>query len=120
MKTNCTRTSTFRVPKYLVRDRQGGPLACALFGSAAGRCAARDQWPGWDPATRARHLQRVSNNPRFLIVPGVGLPHLASHVLGPLTWRREVTEHQAETKRGSVSGRRVIASFPPGVSVPVP
>lgn len=73
--------------KYLVRDRQGRPVACALFGSAAWRCAARDQWLGWDPATRARHLQRLTNNTRFLIVPGVGVPHLASHLLGQLTRR---------------------------------
>jgi hypothetical protein len=73
--------------KYLVRDRQGRPVACALFGSAAWRCAARDRWLGWDPAMRARGLQRVTNNTRFLIVPGVRVPHLASHVLGQLTHR---------------------------------
>lgn len=73
--------------KYLVRDRQGRPVACALFGSAAWRCAARDRWLGWDSATRARALQRVTNNTRFLIVPGVRVPHLASHVLGQLTRR---------------------------------
>jgi hypothetical protein len=73
--------------KYLVRDRQGRPVACALFGSAAWRCAVRDRWLGWDPATRARALQRVTNNTRFLIVPGVRVPHLASHVLGQLTRR---------------------------------
>jgi hypothetical protein len=81
--------------KYLVRDRQGRPIACALFGSAAWRCAARDRWLGWEAATRARALQRVTNNTRFLIVPGVQVPHLASHVLGQLTrrlradWRRK-------------------------------
>jgi hypothetical protein len=32
-------------------------------------------------------LQRVTNNTRFLIVPGVRVPHLASHVLGQLTRR---------------------------------
>lgn len=73
--------------KYLVRDRQGRPVACALFGSAAWRCAARDRWLGWDAATRARALQRVTNHTRFLIVPGVRVPHLASHVLGQLTRR---------------------------------
>lgn len=73
--------------KYLVRDRQGRPVACALFGSAAWRCAVRDRWLGWDAATRARALQRVTNNTRFLIVPGVRVPHLASHVLGQRTRR---------------------------------
>lgn len=73
--------------KYLVRDRQGRPVACALFGSAAWRCAVRDRWLGWEAATRARALQRVTNNTRFLILPGVRVPHLASHVLGQLTRR---------------------------------
>jgi len=73
--------------KYLVRDRHGRPVACALFGSAAWRCAARDRWLGWEAATRARALQRVTNNTRFLIVPGVRVPHLASQVLGQLTRR---------------------------------
>jgi hypothetical protein len=76
--------------KYLVRDREGRPVACALFGSAAWRCAVRDRWLGWDAATRARALQRVTNNTRFLIVPGVRVPHLASHVLGRLTRRLRV------------------------------
>ena len=73
--------------KYLVRDRQGRPVAGALFGSAAWRCAVRDRWLGWDAATRARALQRVTNHTRFLILPGVRVPHLASHVLGQLTRR---------------------------------
>lgn len=80
--------------KYLVRDRQGRPVACALFGSAAWRCAARDQWLGWDEGTRARGLQRLTNNTRFLIVPGVRVPHLASHVLGQLMRRLRADWHR--------------------------
>jgi len=34
--------------RYLVRDRAGRPVGCALFGSAAWKCAARDAWIGWD------------------------------------------------------------------------
>ncbi len=44
--------------RYLVRDRLGRPVACALFGSAAWTCAVRDAWIGWDRPARARHLQR--------------------------------------------------------------
>jgi len=68
--------------RYLVRDRQGRPVACALFGSAAWKCAARDTFLGWDRAVRERNLQRLTNNTRFLVLPWVSVPHLASHVLG--------------------------------------
>jgi len=81
--------------KYLVRDCQGRPLSCLLFGSAAWRCAVRDQFIGWSPATRQNHLQQVTNNARFLLLPWVRVPHLASHVLSrvlrrlPRDWRRK-------------------------------
>ena len=73
--------------RYLVRDRIGRPVACALFGSAAWKCADRDAYVGWDRVTRERNLQRVTNNTRFLILPWVAVPHLASHVLGLLARR---------------------------------
>jgi hypothetical protein len=73
--------------KYLARDREGRPLACLLFGSAAWKAAARDQWIGWSAEQRRRHLGRVTNNTRFLILPWVRVPHLASHLLGRVTAR---------------------------------
>jgi hypothetical protein len=73
--------------RYLVRDRIGRPVACALFGSAAWKCADRDAYVGWDRVTRERNLQRLTNNTRFLILPWVAVPHLASHVLGLLARR---------------------------------
>jgi hypothetical protein len=42
--------------KYLVWDYQGRPLGCLLFGSAAWKCAPRDQFIGWTPAVRGAHL----------------------------------------------------------------
>jgi len=72
---------------YLVRDRYGRTVACALFGSAAWTCAARDAFLGWDRATRERNLQRLTNNTRFLIPGWVQVPHLASHVLGIIARR---------------------------------
>ena len=42
--------------RYLVRDRAGRPVGCALFGSAAWKCAARDAWIGWDRGTREANL----------------------------------------------------------------
>ncbi len=43
--------------------------------------AARDRWVGWDEGTRARNLQRVVNNSRFLLLPWVTVRNLASAVL---------------------------------------
>jgi hypothetical protein len=73
--------------KYLARDRLGRPLACLLFGSAAWKAAARDQWIGWSAEPRRRRLQLITNNTRFLILPWVRVPHLASHLLGQATAR---------------------------------
>ena len=66
--------------KYLAtyRDR---PVACLSFGSAAWRVAARDQFIGWSPQQRQERLPWVVNNDRFLILPWVDVPHLASFVL---------------------------------------
>ena len=68
--------------KYLVRDHRGRPLSCLLFGSAAWKCAPRDQFIGWSPAARQTHLQAVTNNTRFVLLPWVKVPGLASQVLG--------------------------------------
>lgn len=73
--------------KYLARDRHGRVLACLLFGSAAWKAAARDQWIGWSSEQRARRLSLVTNNTRFLILPSVRVPHLASHLLGRVAAR---------------------------------
>jgi hypothetical protein len=73
--------------KYLVRDGQGRPLACALFGSAAWQCQPRDGFIGWTPEARRRHLGLVTNNTRFLILPRVRVPQLASHLLGRISRR---------------------------------
>jgi hypothetical protein len=81
--------------RYLVRDRHGRPVACALFGSAAWKCADRDAFLGWDRPTCERNLQGLTNNTRFLIPAWVQVPHLASHVLG-LIARRIRADWQAK------------------------
>ena len=73
--------------KYLVRDCRGRPLACMLFGSAAWKTGPRDAFIGWDRRARESNLQRLTNNTRFLILPWVTVPHLASHVLSRVTRR---------------------------------
>jgi hypothetical protein len=72
---------------YLIQSRCGRPLACALFGAAAWKCAPRDRFIGWGPEARQKHLQSIANNMRLLILPWVEVPHLASHLLGTLARR---------------------------------
>ena len=76
--------------RYLVRDRTGRPVGCALFGSAAWKCAARDAWIGWDRGRREANLGFLTNNTRFLVLPWVTVPHLASHLLATLARRVRV------------------------------
>lgn len=66
--------------KYLVcwADR---PMACLSFGPAAWKLASRDHYIGWSAQARQQRLSWVVNNDRFLILPGVRIPHLASYVL---------------------------------------
>jgi hypothetical protein len=68
--------------KYLVRDQSGQDIACLLFGSAAWKTAPRDSFIGWDRETRKENINFLTNNTRFLILPQVRVPHLASHILG--------------------------------------
>ena len=67
--------------KYIVRSKDGAPLACFLFGSAAWSCKDRDAYIGWGRGQRAAGLQMLTNNVRFLVVPWVRVPCLASHAL---------------------------------------
>ena len=73
--------------QYMMTDKTGRLLACLLFGSAAWKCRPRDQFIGWSPTARARHLLLVTNNTRFLILPFVRVPHLASRILGQILRR---------------------------------
>jgi len=66
---------------YLVQDRHGRDLACVLFGPAAWKVSARDLFIGWSAAQRQAGLGHLANNSRFLILPWVRVPHLASHLL---------------------------------------
>jgi Druantia protein DruA len=96
---------------YLVQDAQQRDLAVHLVGAAAWHCAARDRYIGWSTAERAARLHRIGNHSRFLILPWVRVPHLASHLLGGLArrissdwpaehgWELELLETFVETGR---------------------
>ena len=73
--------------KYLIRDVQGRPLACLLFGSAAWKTAPRDASIGWTEQDREGNLRYLTNNMRFLVLPWVRVPHLASHILSRIVRR---------------------------------
>jgi hypothetical protein len=73
--------------KYTVRSADGALLSCLLFGSAAWSCRDRDGYIGWSGADRKRNLQLMTNNTRFLILPWVKVPHLASSILSLVTRR---------------------------------
>jgi len=67
--------------KYLVYtgDRL---LACFTFSSAPYAIDCRDTFLGWSPEARERNRHLLAYNSRFLILPWVTVPHLASHLLG--------------------------------------
>ena len=67
--------------KYLVwaQDR---PIACLAWSSAPRHLGCRDRFIGWSPQARRRNIRFVAYNLRYLILPWVQVPHLASHVLG--------------------------------------
>jgi len=84
---------------YLASDTAGRDVACLLFGAAAWRCAPRDRTLGWSDGQRRGGLQRWANNTRFLILPWVRVPHLASAVLGAVA-RRIEADWQAKYGHG--------------------
>lgn len=79
--------------QYLIHDRHDRLLGCMLYGAAAWRVADRDRFIGWDDAQRKQGLSCIANNMRFLILPWVQVPHLASHLLAA-TRRRISTDWQ--------------------------
>jgi SRSO17 transposase len=66
--------------KYLAFSG-GRPVGALSWSAAALKTRARDEYIGWSPIQRKEHLHRIVNNSRFLILPWVRIPHLASHVL---------------------------------------
>jgi hypothetical protein len=75
---------------YVIRDQKRRPLGTILFGSSAWSCQDRDHWLGWSAEARKRNLVLTTNNTRFLILPWVSVPHLASHILGRVTRRLNI------------------------------
>lgn len=67
--------------KYLVFAR-GRPIACVAWSSAPRHLGSRDRFIGWSAQARLKNIGLLAYNTRFLILPWVRVPHLASHILG--------------------------------------
>ncbi|MGA2186352.1 MAG: DUF4338 domain-containing protein [Bryobacteraceae bacterium] len=70
--------------KYLVWARHQGtprPIACLAWSSAPRHLGSRDRYIGWSAEARRRNIHFLAYNTRFLILPWVRVPHLASHIL---------------------------------------
>ena len=81
--------------RYLISSRDGEVVSALAFSAAARRLEVRDRWLGWSECARAEHLQLVVNNSRFLVLPNVEVPNLASHVLAGCA-KRLRTDWQAQ------------------------
>jgi hypothetical protein len=67
--------------KYVVWA-SGRPVACFALSSAPRHLGPRDRFIGWSAQARRQNIRFVAYNSRFLILPWVRVPHLASHLLG--------------------------------------
>jgi hypothetical protein len=72
--------------KYLV-SAGPRPIACLGWSSAPRQLNLRDQFLGAPKEAYRHHLHLIAYNTRFLILPWVKVPHLASHLLGRIARR---------------------------------
>lgn len=72
--------------EYLAMS-QGRPVACLGWCSAPRHLGCRDRYLGWTKEQRLKNLCLVVTNTRFLILPWVRVPYLASHLLGLMARR---------------------------------
>lgn len=73
---------------------QERPVACIGWMSAPRHIGMRDRYLGWNKEERIANLHKIVINTRFLILPWIRVPYLASHLLGhmarmlPSDWER--------------------------------
>ena len=78
MRPGFDRTALVELNVVRSARRSVGALA---FSATARRLRGREQWLDWSEAARRENLHLVVNNSRFLILPHVHVPNLASHLL---------------------------------------
>ena len=61
------------------------PVALFAWSSAARHLGPRDRYLGWPLEVRRRNVRFLAYNTRYLILPWVAVPHLASHLLARMT-----------------------------------
>ncbi len=66
---------------------QSRPIACLAWSSAPRHLGSRDRYIGWSAEARRRNIRFIAYNTRFLILPWVAVPHLASHLLSRMARR---------------------------------
>lgn len=64
-----------------IAEVDGQWVALLSWSAAAQHLRDRDEWIGWSSHQRRRRLALLANNARFLILPKVDCPNLASRVL---------------------------------------
>lgn len=57
------------------------PIACLAWGSAPWYIGVRDRFIGWSKDIREKNLHLIANNIRFLLLPWIQVPCLASYLL---------------------------------------
>jgi hypothetical protein len=72
--------------KYLVTADER-PIGCFCWSSAPRHLGPRDEHIGWSRQARQANIRFVAYQTRFLILPWVRVPHLASHLLGRMSAR---------------------------------
>lgn len=63
------------------------PVALFAWSSAARHLGPRDRYLGWCAQLRQQNIRGIAYNTRYLILPWVQVPHLASHLLAQMTRR---------------------------------
>jgi Domain of unknown function (DUF4338) len=61
------------------------PVALFAWSSAPRHLGPRDRYIGWSKEQRLKGIRHVAYNTRYLILPWVQVPHLASHLLSRMT-----------------------------------
>jgi len=64
-----------------VAEVDGVWVALLGWSAATLKSAPRREWIGWDVVRERQRLPLIAQNARFLILPGVRVPHLASRIL---------------------------------------
>jgi hypothetical protein len=96
--------------KYLILAGER-PLACLAWSSAPLQLDLRDRFVGAPKQAYRHKLSQIAYNTRFLVVPWVAVPHLASHLLGRIARRisadwQEVYRHPLQLLESFVDTER--------------